>query len=52
MRYLLDANVLIALTVQEHEHHERATIWASTVDSFAYLPHRRGSTGPIPGPIR
>lgn len=27
MTYLLDANVLIALTVAEHEHHERASRW-------------------------
>jgi uncharacterized protein len=31
--------VLIALIVQEHEHHERATIWASTVDRFATCPN-------------
>ncbi len=43
MRYLLDANVLIALTVQEHEHHERASIWASTVDSFATCPIVEGA---------
>ena len=43
MRYLLDANVLIALTVQEHEHHERAGIWASTVDSFATCPLAEGA---------
>ncbi|HMI34805.1 MAG TPA: TA system VapC family ribonuclease toxin [Propionibacteriaceae bacterium] len=43
MRYLLDANVLIALTVQEHEHHERASIWASTVDSFATCPVVEGA---------
>lgn len=43
MRYLLDANVLIALTVQEHEHHKRATIWASSVDSFATCPIVEGA---------
>ena len=43
MRYLLDANVLIALTVQEHEHHKRATVWASTVDSFATCPIVEGA---------
>jgi uncharacterized protein len=41
--YLLDANVLIALTVQEHEHHESATIWASTVDRFATCPIVEGA---------
>ena len=43
MTYLLDSNVLIALTVQEHEHHERATIWASTVDRFAICPIVEGA---------
>jgi uncharacterized protein len=36
--YLLDTNVLIALTVQEHEHHERSTAWASSVDRVAVCP--------------
>ena len=43
MTYLLDANVLIALTVQEHEHHERSTIWASSADSFAVCPIVEGA---------
>jgi toxin-antitoxin system PIN domain toxin len=43
VRYLLDVNVLIALTVQEHEHHDRASIWASTVDSFATCPVVEGA---------
>jgi uncharacterized protein len=41
--YLLDANVLIALTIQEHEHHERATTWASTLDRFAICPIVEGA---------
>jgi predicted nucleic acid-binding protein len=41
--YLLDTNVLIALTVQEHEHHERATTWASTLDRFAICPIVEGA---------
>jgi toxin-antitoxin system PIN domain toxin len=41
--FLLDANVLIALTVREHEQHERATVWASTVDRFAICPIVEGS---------
>jgi uncharacterized protein len=41
--YLLDANVLIALTVQEHEHHQRATTWASTIDRFATCPIVEGA---------
>lgn len=41
--YLLDANVLIALTVAEHEHHERATTWAAGIDRFAVCPVVEGS---------
>ncbi len=43
MTFLLDANVLIALTVQEHEHHERSTTWAATVDRFAVCPIVEGA---------
>ncbi|MET1004993.1 MAG: PIN domain-containing protein [Propionibacteriaceae bacterium] len=43
MTYLLDANVLIALTVQEHEHHERSTAWAAAVDRFAVCPIVEGA---------
>lgn len=42
-RYLLDANVLIALTVAEHEHHRRATAWLATVDGFAVCPVVEGA---------
>lgn len=41
--FLLDANVLIALTVGEHEHHERATEWLTTVDRFAVCPVVEGA---------
>jgi toxin-antitoxin system PIN domain toxin len=41
--YLLDANVLIALTVAEHEHHERATTWAAEIDRFALCPVVEGA---------
>ena len=41
--FLLDANVLIALTVAEHEHHERATSWLETVDRFAVCPVVEGA---------
>ena len=41
--YLLDANVLIALTVVEHEHHERATTWAAGIDRFALCPVVEGA---------
>lgn len=41
--YLLDANVLIALTVQEHEHHDRAAAWASEASSYALCPSVEGA---------
>lgn len=41
--YLLDANVLIALTVAEHEHHARASSWAAGVDRFALCPVVEGA---------
>lgn len=41
--HLLDANVLIALTVAEHEHHGRASTWAATVDRFAVCPVVEGA---------
>lgn len=43
MTYLLDANVLIALTVDEHEHHMRSTAWAAAVDRFAICPIVEGA---------
>ncbi len=41
--YLLDANVLIALTVLEHEHHARAAAWAATADAVALCPIVEGA---------
>lgn len=41
--YLLDANVLIALTIGEHEHHERASGWLAGVDAFALCPITEGA---------
>jgi len=41
--YLLDANVLIALTVAEHEHHARTSAWASGVNRFAVCPVVEGA---------
>jgi uncharacterized protein len=41
--HLLDANVLIALTVAEHEHHERATVWAEKTERFALCPIVEGA---------
>jgi toxin-antitoxin system PIN domain toxin len=43
MTYLLDANLLIALTVEEHEHHERASSWASNIDELAICPIVEGA---------
>jgi predicted nucleic acid-binding protein len=36
--YLLDANVLIALTVADHEHHARTSAWAAGITRFAVCP--------------
>ena len=41
--YLLDANVLIALTVAEHEHHARASHWMAGIDRFALCPVVEGA---------
>ncbi len=44
--YLLDANVLIALTVREHEHHERCTTWLAGLggaDHFSTCPILEGA---------
>lgn len=41
--YLLDANVLIALTVADHEHHARASDWASRISDFAVCPVVEGA---------
>jgi uncharacterized protein len=41
--YLLDANVLIALTVAEHEHHTRASNWMAGIDRFALCPVVEGA---------
>ena len=41
--YLLDANVLIALTVAEHEHHARASRWAAGIRRFAVCPIVEGA---------
>jgi toxin-antitoxin system PIN domain toxin len=40
---LLDANVLIALTVAEHEHHARASAWAAGIEHFAVCPVVEGA---------
>jgi uncharacterized protein len=41
--YLLDANVLIALTVADHDHHARASSWASGITRFAVCPVVEGA---------
>ena len=41
--YLLDANVLIALTVADHEHHEIVSSWAGRGQRFALCPIVEGS---------
>ena len=43
MTYLLDANVLISLTVREHEHHDRSTSWVSATDGLAVCPIVEGA---------
>lgn len=40
---LLDSNVLIALTVVEHEHHVRASDWFAETDRFAVCPVVEGA---------
>ncbi len=41
--YLLDANVLIALVISDHEHHDRAVRWALGVDEIALCPIVEGA---------
>ena len=41
--YLLDANVLIALSVEEHEHHAQVAAWIPRVDRVALCPIVEGS---------
>jgi toxin-antitoxin system PIN domain toxin len=40
---LLDANVLIAASVRDHEHHTRARAWLSGGHRFATCPSTQGS---------
>lgn len=42
-RYLLDANVLIALTVAEHEHFDAASAWFAAVEEAALCPIVEGA---------
>ena len=41
--HLLDANVLIALTIAEHEHHDAVATWSSQIDLFALCPIVEGA---------
>jgi predicted nucleic acid-binding protein len=41
--YLLDANVLIALTLNDHEHHQRAAAWAAGETLMALSPVVEGA---------
>lgn len=41
--FLLDANVLIALVVQEHEHHLQAAAWLADVERIALCPIVEGA---------
>lgn len=41
--FLLDANVLIALTIVEHEHHDRARDWLAGVERFTVCPIVEGA---------
>lgn len=43
MTFLLDANVLIALVVANHEHHTRAARWAGGVERIALCPIVEGA---------
>lgn len=42
-RYLLDANLLIALLTREHVHHERAARWVMDQQEFAVCPIVEGA---------
>jgi toxin-antitoxin system PIN domain toxin len=41
--FLLDANVVIALAIEEHEHHDRVSAWLATVDRIALCPIVEGA---------
>lgn len=41
--HLLDANALIALTLTDHEHHQRAASWAASGNRIALCPVVEGS---------
>jgi len=41
--YLLDANVLVALVMPDHPHHDRAAGWAADMTDFALCPVVEGA---------
>jgi len=41
--FLLDANVLIALVVAEHEHHKVSSAWLADVEGFSVCPVVEGA---------
>ncbi|MCL2788252.1 MAG: VapC toxin family PIN domain ribonuclease, partial [Micrococcales bacterium] len=43
MVFLVDANVLIAMSDGEHVHHDRAVEWFAGVESFATCPITEGA---------
>lgn len=43
MTHLLDANALVALVVADHEHHDRAAMWAAGVEKMALCPVVEGA---------
>ncbi len=43
MTFLLDANVLVALVVADHVHHDAAETWWAGVDRFATCPITEGA---------
>lgn len=42
-RYLLDANVLIALSTPDHQHHDAAADWLGVATPFATCPTTEGA---------
>ncbi len=41
--FLLDANVLISMTIEEHEHHQRVAAWLAGVEHVALCPIVEGA---------
>ncbi len=41
--YLLDANVVIALVIAEHEHHGRVSAWITRAETVALCPITEGA---------